>query len=458
METSSSEIPQRSVAELVKEIEQAREARLEAKIKVRKRMNHYPSGIPTCSRQGVYEFVAYEQKKLFDTKLQARFEEGNRQEDWVVQELMKLAPQIGFRVVEQQVGLDPQFSTRYRLSGQIDGKIEFEVTPGDRRSTRRVPFEVKSMNPLFFDKVKTVEDLTHDAFLSKYYRQMQVYMRGTGETECVLIITDCLGHWRFIIVPRDEAEIKSILERLEYMNMMIDANQGVTDPEQWKLPERIEYDEDVCGKCAFAHICLPDVLNKSRVRFADDKALENTVQRHEELKPYAAEFDKIHERLKEFCQDKKERLIVTGEFILEGKPTAGREKLAPESEWAADELATFEKLKKKYTNKEPGWSWKIKRQDGEAPAPSTVAESLPSQKPAEQLLPETVKKSMAETKRTKKVRAVEPVEQATSAPEPSGNAPAVARPEPPAAVETKPAVPSQSAPARNMTGILIDIG
>lgn len=351
-----------STQALIGKITMYRLARLQSKIKAWPKVNTYASSIPTCARQGVYEIVAWDQKKLHDVKLQARFEEGERQEAWVIAELNAMGPSLGFRVVETQVPLSKDMTDSYHLSGRIDGKIEFD----DRK--HRIPFEVKSMNPLFFDKVNTVDDLTHDVFLSRYYRQMLAYMLGHQEPLCVLIITNCLGAWKFIVVPLDyQAAEDQVLHTLDVINQYVRENkEHKTTSENWILPDRIEYDVDVCGKCAFSHICLPDVVNASRVRFANDAELAANVARHEEIKPVKAEYEKIHETLKEYFADKKVPLIVIGDapsFIVSGKPTKGRDSLAPPEEWAPDERETFEKLKKKYSDKTPGWSFKITRQN-----------------------------------------------------------------------------------------------
>lgn len=358
----------RTIQQLVHQIELAREERLLSKNnKPTPRANNYASSIPVCARQGVYEFVAYDQKKPFDAHLLARFEEGDRQEEWVIIELKKLGQQLGFRIVEEQVYLHPDMIRHYKLSGKIDGKIEFYTDPNDRRTARRVPLEIKSMHPMFYDNCKNVDDLKHDAFLSRYYRQCLAYMYGHAETECVLVVTDCLGHFRFIVIPQDLQATQEFLDTLEKVNMFVEENHGITDESKWKLPERIPYDVDICGKCNFNHICLPDVISKSRVRFANDQQLATNIARHEEIKPVAKEYERVHEELKEHFNALKTPLIVVGDapsYVISGKMTKGRPSLADESEWAPDELEAFKKLKAKYTNQEPGWSWSVEVQEG----------------------------------------------------------------------------------------------
>lgn len=339
----------RSVIDMVGQITAYREKLLAAKIKAWPKANTYASNIPACTRQGVYEILAWDQKKLHDTHLQARFEEGNRQEDWVLAELTKLGTHLDFRIVETQVPLSKDMTDRYRLSGKIDAKIQFDG--------RRVPVEVKSMHPMFYDKVNTVADLLSDAFLSRYYRQMQAYMLGHNEQDCLLVLTDCCGHWKFLVIELDLAYAEEhVLKKLEQINQYVDLNRGKTDG--WELPERIPYDEDLCAKCAFAHICLPDVLNKARVRFANDTELDHFLTEHAQLASAKKAYDELHERLKEVFESSRDPIVATDNWVVTGKTSERPSPLSPKDDWDAEDRKKFEELKKKYAKKTVAWLWK----------------------------------------------------------------------------------------------------
>lgn len=357
-------LPKRSVADMIGQITAARERQLASKIKSWPKANTYASSIPACARQGVYEILAWDQKKLHDTNLQARFEEGNRQEDWVLAELTKLGSQLDFRVVETQVPLSKDMTDRYRLSGKIDAKIQFDG--------RRVPVEVKSMNPMFYDKVNLVSDLITDPFLSRYYRQMQAYMLGHNESECILILTDCLGHWKFIVIDLDLAYAEEhVLKKLETINKYVDLNRGKTD--NWELPERIPYDDDLCAKCSFAHICLPDVLNKARVKFSSDAELDHFLTQHEQLAPAKKAYEEVHERLKEVFDSNRDPILATDNWVVTGKESARPVPLSPKDDWDPEDRKKFEELKKKYTRKSVSWLWKAVPQAAFPAQPSPTA-------------------------------------------------------------------------------------
>lgn len=329
--------------ELVAAIVAERERRLADTIRAYPQAMTRASNIPVCARQGVYTLTRNTERKLHDTRLAARFEAGNVQEAWAVGELMKLGHALDFKIVESQVPLERGMTERYKLTGHIDGKIEF----GKGAERRRVPFDVKSMHPLFYDKVNTVEDILEDAFLRRYYRQLQIYMLGHNETEGILVLTDCLGHWKFIIVPLDYDAAETILQTVEEVNRHVAAGT---------LPDRIPYDPDECGNCPFAHICLPDVIEQARAVFADDAELAEAVARHEHLKPLADEYEQLHDKIKESVKDKP--LVVVGDFIIEGKASTMTLTKVPDSE------------KAKYQVKIPTWRFKIKRHGDVDTAPT----------------------------------------------------------------------------------------
>ena len=328
------------------------------------------SNIPECARQGVYEIVAYNQRKPFDIHLIARFEEGDRQEAWVMAELSNIGAELKpkFRLVETQSDLPKEFIDKYRLTGHLDGKIEF--------SARRVPFEIKSLNPNLWDNIQMVSDLIADPFYSRYYRQMLAYMKASGETECLLITTDCLGHWRFIIVPFSETDFEEmVVKKVNTINDYVKRNEGKAD--NWDLPERIPYSEDHCARCPFIHICVPDVTSGARVRFADDEKMAAMIDRRQEIEPFAKEFKAVDEALKDDLKLLKEPMLVVGNWIVEGKPQKGKKVVVPPTDPVKlKEFTAAEKLLESFEAPGPdSWRFKFTRQGGESPAKLTPAEA-----------------------------------------------------------------------------------
>ena len=128
-----------------------RDARLEKDITNRPKYNTWASGIGECSRQMVYSILNWQDKKLHDARLQARFNEGKKQEDKLKAELREILQELGSDIVEDQAYFPKDMTDRYRVSGKIDGKLLF--------SGRRLPFEVKSMHPNVFERINTLKKL-----------------------------------------------------------------------------------------------------------------------------------------------------------------------------------------------------------------------------------------------------------------------------------------------------------
>lgn len=365
-----SDTPKRALTDLAGAIVAAREKKLAieaAKI--------YPvymtrsSGIPECARQGVYSIVAYDQRKPFDIHLQARFAEGDRQEEWIKAELGNIGKLMDppFEVVCTQTELSKEFRDKYHLSGHIDGRLQFDG--------RSVVFEIKSMNPNLFDNIMMVSDLIADPFYSRYYRQMLAYMKANNDPECLLITSDCQGHWRFLVVPFSETDFEEMVaKKVILIHEYVKKNEGKAA--DWDLPERIPYNEDHCARCPFIHLCVPDVTSGARVRFADDEKMAAMIDRHQEIKPFADEFKAIDETLKDDLKLLKEPMLVVGDWIVEGKPQKGRDVIVPPTDPA--KRKEFDDAKKiveaSKAPGEPSWRFKFIRQGGESPA-KPVAEA-----------------------------------------------------------------------------------
>src|SRR3990167_1457285 len=72
---------------LAEQIQAKRLMKLESKIKPYPRKNVIASDIPHCARAGVYGILHWDQNKLHDADLQARFDAGNYEERDVLSEL-----------------------------------------------------------------------------------------------------------------------------------------------------------------------------------------------------------------------------------------------------------------------------------------------------------------------------------------------------------------------------------
>src|SRR3990167_4528083 len=222
---------------LASAITEKRQKRLEAEASKPpfKPRRHYASSLSGCSRQMVYNHVAWEQKEPFPPEAVAAMQDGNSEEKLLTQELLA----DGFEIVEQQVQIDDD---RYFVTGKIDGKIRWDG--------KRIPFEIKRMKPFTFEKIETVDDMKSNPFTMKYLRQLTLYMFLHGEDAGLFILSDGLGGRKVIPVPMDYSLAEAILKDLDTANAHMKAGT---------LPDRIPYSAKVCGYCSFRKVCLPDM-------------------------------------------------------------------------------------------------------------------------------------------------------------------------------------------------------
>lgn len=331
MNPALSNVAQNLIAELKK-----RQAETLSKLK-RSDPQHNPraSNIHDCARNIAYQVLNWADKKPFDEWLIARFEEGRRQEKAVINRLRDM----GFDLIDQDVNgqltiaVPEQNGKEFRkgelLTGRIDGLIKWE--------DKWLPFEVKSLNPNLFKGIKSLEDFHKKPIYRRYLRQMQMYLYGRDAEMGLFILTDCAGHDMFIPVYLDYGDAEWILKHLEK------AARAIKNRE---YPDRIPYDYQLCGHCQFAHLCLPDVINKP-ADMIENEELEADIARHEEIKPLAAEYDHLHNTIKETFKG-IEKATVGTRFLVQNVPSARTVyELTPEAE---EQIA---EIKKEFSKKVP---------------------------------------------------------------------------------------------------------
>jgi CRISPR/Cas system-associated exonuclease Cas4 (RecB family) len=245
---------------------------------------------------------------MWDENVQARLNEGTAQGEKIKRELMEL----GYRVVRAEETVEVRGKGNTLLSrGRIDFMFDWKRTNSER--SQAVPCEVKSMNPNVYKTINEYRDFTKKPYLRKYIRQMQMYLYGTGKEYGLFLITDCLGGWKLIPVYLDYEECEMILKRLEKIHEYIAKKE---------LPERISYSEEICGRCNFVHVCLPDIVNEG-IEIIDKPEFTAKLERRNELLPLSKEFDELDGEVKDTAKMYGKDLIV-GDFqiiIRKGKMT-----------------------------------------------------------------------------------------------------------------------------------------
>lgn len=311
-----------AVSELIR---QKRQQRLQQAIEKRvssRPKNPYLSNISECDRQIVYGMTNWQDLPAIEPELKARFEAGEEQERLIVQELMTL----GFKVklAQERIEIHGLHNGEKVLlaTGKIDGVIEFEGID--------IPIEIKSMNENVFKRIRDgaegLQDFERMPHTRKYLRQLKMYLHGKGKEDGLFLLTNGLGTWKILPISWDAAECEAILQRLERVYPYW--HHGIADDEGRELPARIEYAEDICGRCPFAGICLPDIIRAESEVVTDTEWIEK-IRRAEELKPAVSEFDDLKDDIKGRFKGVKKALA--GDFIVFGREQKRKETIIPES-------------------------------------------------------------------------------------------------------------------------------
>lgn len=247
-----------------------------------------------CVRYHVFERTRWNEKALHDVNLQAVFDLGREFEEIVLKELRG----AGFQIHEGQRTFNwPE----YKITGSIDGMI---IIDGEA-----IPLEIKSASPYAFDSINSVEDIRRHKYpyMRRYLAQVTIYCLLSNKEKAVIVFKNKVsGALKEIWVPLDYDLGERLLKRAEEINRHVDSGT---------LPNPIEYNESLCGDCAYAHICLPEHIGKEVE--IDTGELATMLDRLEELKPIVKEYEEIDDQVKKAVEGREK--ILAGNWLILGK-------------------------------------------------------------------------------------------------------------------------------------------
>lgn len=272
--------------------------RKQAKIRLRPCHSNRASSIGhVCERKLVFDRTRWEEATPYDVGLQFIFDEGNLQESQVLKDLAD----ADIQVIEQQ--RDYHWK-EYNLTAHQDGKVV------DRESGHTFPLEVKSMNPFTFKQINSAQDILQSKkpYIRAYAAQMQVYLLLSNSQRGVFLIKDkSSGQLKEIWMDLDLEFAESLIQKCERINACVAA--GTT-------PEPIPWNEDVCGRCQYAHICLPEAKREA-IDLTDNPELEEKLNRRAALAPLRKEYEDLDEEVKDLVREKPK--VLCGDFLITGK-------------------------------------------------------------------------------------------------------------------------------------------
>lgn len=247
-----------------------------------------------CERYLVYLRTRWQEKALHDVDLQFIFDKGSRDEEGVLMDLRE----AGIKIVEQQ---RPFSWPKYQITGSIDAKI---LDNGNA-----IPIEIKSFSDWNWKAIGSVEDM---------HKSKALYMRKYPAQLTLYLIMDEKEEGLFILFNKQSGKIKPVPMRLDfaYAETLIQKAERVNEHvKNNTLPDRINYDENICEQCGFSHICLPDVIHEASL--IDDPDFELKLNRRAALKEAKDEYDQLDKEIREAVKEKPE--VICGDWRLTGK-------------------------------------------------------------------------------------------------------------------------------------------
>lgn len=289
------------ILELKDSIEKRRLNRLQSKCTVYPKNNPTASSLEECTRKMSLEMMYWKDKPVFEPEVMARLEEGNRQESYVIRELMEL----GFTITENNPApfeILSRDKNKIILRGKIDGKFEIE--------RKKIPFEVKSMNANIFSRIESIEDFNKFFWTKKYLLQMQSYLYANNEEYGLFICTDMQGHWKIFPIKLDYELMESILIKCE---------EAVEGRDSRNLSDFCK-DSSICRRCwLFKKHCHPPLDFGEGVQIIEDDELQVDLNRRDELMLSASEYESLDKKIKERFKPRLGLQAIVGNFEINVK-------------------------------------------------------------------------------------------------------------------------------------------
>lgn len=155
------------------------------------------------------------------------------------------------------------------------------------------PLEFKALEPNAWGKINSIGDMLNakQPWLRKYPGQLLMYLWLEEQPTGIFVVKNKVtGRLKFLVMQRDEWDhlASELLDKCQRVNAYL---------KDGREPSVTGYEESVCGRCELRSVCLPGEVGIGAIPIAEDSFLE-ALERREELKPLAEEFDNLSERIK----------------------------------------------------------------------------------------------------------------------------------------------------------------
>jgi hypothetical protein len=281
-----------------------------------------------CERHVVYQRTKWELKKKTTPEAELKFSECHLQEDKVIADLKK----AGFKVQREQMPVEWE---DLEISGKIDAMV---LQPSDstwgvhssplNMKDRWVPLEITTIGNKFqwesiffrgmdqYDWEEVKEKYCRNWWCKNKYHQLQIYLFGMEFEKGILIVKErSSGKFAHIDVSLDWDVGNWISLRCGRVKKHM---------EEDTLPERIPFDDEICGMCDFREsICLPGIEGDP-VAFLADEVIMKELETMEQTVEARGEYERAKKRRDAWAKANEwNKATVAGRYYVEKKTNKG---------------------------------------------------------------------------------------------------------------------------------------
>lgn len=271
--------------------------------------NWISSAGDVCDRRLVLQRIHGEEAAPPSEFLQLLFKRGNIAERTIARQQMIDAgyefyePQ-SFKIVENGEIL---------WSGRTDGSVR---DPGKGPDAPVVPWEAKMLNTHVWKSINKLEDmlLHKSAYIRGLPAQLMLYIYSKGGNERGVFHLMDSETWapKFIDLEINYGYVQALLDRGKMVNQMVATKT---------LPEPIDWADDVCGRCRFLNICMPDqIRTMGGLQLWELPGMEERLLERESLalqiKPLKDEFEEVDNYIKHVFRAAEGSQFAVGQFLV----------------------------------------------------------------------------------------------------------------------------------------------